>query len=262
MGMLVDIYTNGCLINEGIVEKLKANPPVNMKISMYGASDETYETMCRYKNGFTKLDRALGLLKEAGLPFYCTSLVVNENKHDLAAMYKYAGERGIRFFHTISVANSVRESINTADASKLDLSSHTWTLEGLEKERHTTRYLEPFQLCAGYSSTMFLTWHGHMQFCAFSPKPYVQVGYGAEMADAWKELLAMTDQIQTPKECETCEWHEFCRRCPGLMASESGDPNVLSPKFCRQAKDLYDVYQRLKAEEKQSNTDAATDADR
>jgi radical SAM protein with 4Fe4S-binding SPASM domain len=106
-----------------------------------------------------------------------------------------------------------------------------------------------------------MTWHGHMQYCAFSPKPYVQVGYGAEMADAWKELLAMTDQIQTPKECETCEWHEFCRRCPGLMASESGDPNVLSPKFCQQAKDLYYTYQRLKAEEKQNDADVKAEAD-
>ena len=253
MGILVDIYSNGCLINEGIVEKLKANPPVNMKISMYGASDETYEAMCRYKNGFTKLDRALGLLREAGLPFYCTSLVVNENLHDLAAMYEYTRERKIRFFHTISVASSVRESINTAETSKINLVGHNWTLEGLEKERHTRRYLDPFQLCAGYGITMFMTWHGHLQFCAFSPKPYVQMGYGAEMASAWKELLAMTDQIQTPKECETCEWHEFCRRCPGLMASESGDPNVLSPKFCQQAKDLYHVYQKLKAAEGQAN---------
>ena len=256
MGMLVDIYSNGCLINEGIVEKLKANPPVNMKISMYGASDETYEVMCRYKNGFTKLDRALGLLRDAEIPFYCTTLVVNENKHDLAAMYEYAAEKKIRFFHTISVASSVRESINTTDTSKIQMATHDWTLEGLEKERHTQRYLKPFDLCAGYGVSFFMTWHGHLQFCAFSPKPFVQVGYGSEMASAWNDLLAMTDRIRTPKECETCEWHEFCRRCPGLMASESGDPNVLSPKFCQQAKDLYYAYQKLKAAEGQDKPDA------
>ena len=255
MGMLVDIYSNGCLINEGIVEKLKANPPLNMKISIYGASDETYESMCRYKNGFTKLDRALGLLQEAEIPFYCTSLVVNENKHDLAAMYEYAAKKRIRFFHTASVASSVRESINTIDASKIRTENREWPLEALEKERHTKRFLAPFDLCAGYGISFSLTWHGHMQFCAFSPKPYVQLGYGVEMADAWKEFLALTDSIRTPKECETCEWHEFCRRCPGLMASESGDPNVLSPKFCQQAKELYSLYQELKAAKEQTDTE-------
>jgi radical SAM protein with 4Fe4S-binding SPASM domain len=170
-------------------------------------------------------------------------------------MYEYTAKKRIRFFHTISVASSVRDSINTVDTSKISMASHDWTLESLEKERHTKRYLEPFALCAGYGITFFMTWHGHMQYCAFSPKPYVQMGYGAEMADAWKELLAMTDSIRTPKECETCEWHEFCRRCPGLMASESGDPNVLSPKFCQQAKELYRVYQKLKAAEEQNPTD-------
>lgn len=259
MGILVDIYSNGCLINEGIVEKLKANPPHNMKISMYGASDETYEVMCGYKNGFTKLDRALGLLKEAGIHFYCTTLAVNENLHDLPAMYEYAREKNIHFFHTISVASSVRESINTAETAKLKLAEYNWSLESLEKERHTRRYLEPFQLCSGYGITLFMTWHGHLQFCAFAPKPYVQMGYGTEMATAWKELLAQTDQIRTPTECETCEYHEFCRRCPGLMASESGDPNVLSPKFCQQAKDLYHVYQRLKAAEEQGNSETGSE---
>jgi hypothetical protein len=44
------------------------------------------------------------------------------------------------------------------------------------------------------------------------------------------------------------------------MASESGDPNALSPKFCQQAKDLYYTYQRLKAEEKQNDADVKAEA--
>lgn len=256
MGMLVDIYSNGCLINEEIVEKLKANPPLNMKISIYGASDETYESMCGYKNGFTKLKRALGLLKEAGIPFYCTTMLVNENKHDLAAIYAFARELKIRFFHTISVASSVRDALSHPDTSRIDMTKYEWDLETIEKERHTTRYLDPFALCAGYGMTLFMTWHGHLQFCAFSPKPYVQMGYGAELEDAWQQLLAETAKIKTPEECTTCEYHEFCRRCPGLMASESGDPNVLVPKFCAHAKEMTRIYRELKATAEQNESDS------
>lgn len=248
MGMLVDIYSNGCLINEEIVERLKANPPLNMKISIYGASDETYETMCGYKNGFTKLKHALGLLKEAGIPFYCTSMLVHENKDDLQAIYAFAHSLQIRYFHTLSVASSVRDALSDPERSRLKPSECGWTLEAMEKERHTKRFLEPFALCAGYGTTVFLTWHGRLQFCAFSPKPMVQAGGETDFATAWARLLEQTDRIKTPVECETCEYHEFCRRCPGLVASESGDPSVLNPKFCEHAKEMTRIYRELKAE--------------
>jgi sulfatase maturation enzyme AslB (radical SAM superfamily) len=53
--------------------------------------------------------------------------------------------------------------------------------------------------------------------------------------------------IKTPEECQTCEHVEFCRRCPGLLASESGDPEKVSKSFCSQAAEKHRIYNELKA---------------
>jgi radical SAM protein with 4Fe4S-binding SPASM domain len=248
MGLLVTIFTNGCLINEEVVERLKANPPHNMKLSIYGASNETYETMCGVKDGFTRVSHAIDLLNQAELPFYCTSTIVRQNMHDYAAMYCFAAEKRLKFIHTSAVALSARGGLSDPLTSRTTPAEEGWTLEELKKmmRPYDSR---AFGSCAGYTTSYFLTWHGHLQFCGFAPKPYVQVGADTVFEDAWNQLLAVSGAIQVPPECKTCEHLEFCQRCPGLLAAESGDPEKTSDTFCSLAAERHRIYKELLAKE-------------
>ncbi len=247
LGLLPTIYTNGCLIDEAVVERLRANPPLNIKMSIYGASNETYEAMCGVKNGFDKVSHAIDLLRAAGIEFYCTSTVVRENQHDLRAMYEFAREKKIRFFHTYAIANTVRGALSDPMASRLSFTEDDWTLEGLEKQKRSADERRPFAYCAGYQCSCSVSWNGHMTFCSFAPNPHAELGDPVDFAAAWEELLRIEEAITLPEECPTCEARIFCKRCPGLLASESGDPSRTTPNFCRQAKELYAFYQSLKA---------------
>ncbi len=249
MGILPSIFTNGCLINEEVVERLKKKPPHNIKMSIYGASNETYETMCGVKDGYTKVCHAIDLLKEAGLSFFCTATVVRENRQDIGALYTMAHEKQIRFFHTIAVTNSARDALSDPLNSRISSVESKWTLERMEKEKRKDRYInQPFIACGGYSVTFHMTWHGHMQFCGFAAKPYVQIAEPIDVKRSWEAMLEETERITTPVECETCEHYEFCKRCPGLLAAESGDPGKISSSFCKQAADLHELYNKLKEE--------------
>ena len=249
LGLLPNIFTNGCLINEDVVERLKKNPPHNIKMSIYGASNETYEAMCGIKDGYTKICRAIDLLKEAGLEFFCTSTVVKENRQDLAAMYTMAREKQINFFHTIAVVNSTRDALSDPLNSRLPHTEAAWTLERMEREKRRDRYMDkPFVACGGYTTTFHMTWHGHMQFCGFAPTPCARVVEPFDVKRAWEELMELTERITTPEECATCPHYEFCKRCPGLLAAESGDPSKICPSFCKQAEELHALYERLKEE--------------
>lgn len=247
MGVLPTIYTNGCLIDEKVVERLKAYPPHNMKISIYGASDETYESMCGVKHGFTKLSHAIDLLKEAGIPFFATSTVVRENAHDLAAMYRFAAEKKISFFHTSAVTGTVRDAVSDPHSSRINMNEMQFTLAALEKEKRPI-VDKPFAFCGGYGTTFDVSWHGHLGYCTFATKPYVQLADPIDLPTAWKQMMAMTKTIKMPPECADCEWAIFCKRCPGLLCSESGEPDRVNPNFCRQAEEMYLAYQKLKAE--------------
>ena len=248
MGVLPIIYTNGCLIDEKVVERLKQYPPHNMKISIYGASDATYETMCGVKNGFTKLSRAIDLLKEADIRFYATSTVVHENAHDLVAMYQFAAEKRIPFNHTFAVTGTVRDAISDPHSSRIGVNEMYFTLKGMEKEMRPATD-RPFAFCTGYGTSFNVSWHGRLGYCTFATKPYVQLTEPLDFAKAWKEMLEKTKAITVPAECADCEWYMFCKRCPGLLCSESGEPDKVNPAFCKQAEEMYRIYLRLKAEE-------------
>lgn len=257
-GLLVSIYTNGCLIDEEAVEKFKANPPHNMKISIYGASDETYEKMCGVKDGFTRVSHAIDLLKETDLNFFCTTTVVRENMRDLGALYEFAYQKGIKYFHSMAVTLSARGAISDPLHSRTTVEEAGWTLKGLEQEKHPVD-LRPFAHCGGYGTCYFMSWHWHMGFCGFADKPYAQVDETVDVSSAWVELLKLTDQITTPKECATCEDAEFCSRCPGQLCAESGDPGKVSETFCEKARKLHARYKELKALEAEKNAEQGPD---
>ena len=67
MGIILEINSNGTLIDEETVAWLSAMPPQRINITLYGASDATYERLCRNPKGFTQVTRAIRLLKEAGI---------------------------------------------------------------------------------------------------------------------------------------------------------------------------------------------------
>ncbi|MBQ3074791.1 MAG: radical SAM protein, partial [Clostridia bacterium] len=45
-GFLITLYTNATLVDDTVMETLKELPPHKIGVTFYGASDETYESLC------------------------------------------------------------------------------------------------------------------------------------------------------------------------------------------------------------------------
>ena len=56
MGFIVTLYTNATMVTEEILQTLEQYPPHRIGITLYGASNQTYQTLCGCADGF---DRAL-----------------------------------------------------------------------------------------------------------------------------------------------------------------------------------------------------------
>ena len=246
MGFLISILTNGYLIDESAIEKFKEyGMPYYVKLTLYGASNETYNKVCGCNNGFTKIEKAVKLLKENKVPVNLSGTMVKENAEDFAEMYKAAREWGIPFQHTVSVVKSARGSINNVEKSRFlfDEFVDKLTLEQLEKHK-LPECKTPFAWCASYKSSAWLTWNGHLQLCAFMNGPYSLISDGFE--NAWKQLNEKLEALKTPEECKDCKYIDFCQRCPGLLCAESGSAEKVSSSVCDTAKKLYYAYMRLK----------------
>ncbi|MBP9988696.1 MAG: radical SAM protein, partial [Ruminococcus sp.] len=84
MGFLISLLSNGYLIDETVKANfIKFGTPHFMKLSLYGASNETYEKMCGVKNGFDRFSNAIDILKELKIPFKVSSTIIKENYDDI-----------------------------------------------------------------------------------------------------------------------------------------------------------------------------------
>ncbi len=248
MGFLISILSNGSLIDEKAMDNFrKFGMPYLVKLSLYGASDETYNKICGTKNGFTKVSKAVRLLKEAEVALVMTGTIVRENAADLQQMYEISRKWNVPFQHTVTVVKSARGAVNSADASRFPFEEFIDELDIEQLEKNKFPMLEsPFAWCSSYGSSFWMTWNGHLQLCSFMNGPYATLDNGLE--DAWTELGKKLDELKNPKECKNCEYSVFCQRCPGVLCGESGDPEKTTTEFCKTAERLYYAYKKLKKE--------------
>lgn len=242
MGFIISILSNGSLIDEGVIKKFKSyGMPSTVKMTVYGASDDTYKKVCGVENGLVRLSKAIDLLKKENVPLMLTSTVIHENADDLRAMYDFASQKEVPLKHTVSVVKSSRGSNNSVDTSRFAFAdfSGELSLDYLEKSKYQWDD-DPFAFCASKNNSLFVTWHGHFQLCSFLSEPYVQ--YSGDLADDFKNLNHKIEQIKNPSECKDCECQEFCQRCPAILCAESGHPERIDKDFCNMAKRLYEIY--------------------
>lgn len=248
MGFLISILSNGSMIDESVMENFrKYGMPYTVKLTLYGVSNETYKKVCNSPDGFTRISKAVDLVKEANVPLKMTSTIVRENADDLQKIYAFAKEKCVPVQHTVSVMKSSRGAVNTAAKSRFSLSDFPdeITLEELEKTKFPPLDF-PFAWCASYGTSLWITWHGHVQMCSFMSIP--EVIYSGNLVSDYSDLCEKLKKIKNPAECAECEWQEFCQRCPGILCAESGHPEKTDTELCGMAKRLCEIYKTKKGE--------------
>lgn len=246
MGFLITLLSNGSLINEDVIDKFREyGMPYSVKMTLYGASNETYFRTCGVKDGFSRIEKAIDLLLREKVPCRLTATIVKENSCDLQKMYDFARDKKIPLQHTVSVLKSSRGSEKDIVSSRIDFTdfSNEITLEDLEKNKYPD-IKSPFAWCGSYKKSMWITWNGNVQMCSFLTKP--AVNFSGDLKADWNLLLKKCSELKSPLECEACLWKSFCQRCPGALCAESGDGEKISPDFCHTAQRLFDLHKKLK----------------
>ena len=82
MGMIITINTNGTLIDEEWVDFFAQNKPRRINVTLYGASNKTYENLCHMKGGFDRVVRGIRLLKKHDVDIKINGSLVKKNYDD------------------------------------------------------------------------------------------------------------------------------------------------------------------------------------
>ncbi len=96
-GFLITLFTNGTMIDEEIVALLAKYPPFVVEITLYGATEETYEKVTRVKGSYKKCLNGIEKILKAGIQLKLKTMALTINQHELEAMDRMATEWGCQF---------------------------------------------------------------------------------------------------------------------------------------------------------------------
>ncbi|MCI7098419.1 MAG: radical SAM protein [Lachnospiraceae bacterium] len=263
MGFLISINTNGSLIDEEAVERLKEMPPTRINITMYGADDDTYEALCRTKGVFSKVDRAITNLRKAGIIVKLNGSLTPDNVCDLEKCVRYASDRGLIYQTNTYMFPPLRrdpsmigknERLTPAEAAYYDIKSYRLQYGDdlyyrfLENIVHG--FVPPLGLdescidpkdgkvrCRAGKAAFWITWDGWLTPCGMMTEPKVELSEKS-FAQAWEELTEVTSELTTSGICANCPDHSLCHFCAAMAMAETGSTSGIPRYLCEMVLEL------------------------
>lgn len=251
LGIIPSIFSNGTLIDKGTIEWLRNRPPERIGITLYGASNSTYEKVCKDRSGYRKAAKGIDLLLEAGFNVELRTTIVPDNVSDYQGLLKFADEREL-ILKFGSYISPHREPI--LRSSKLwrlepeDLANYLFTasndyrirMQNIGQSDNSVDEIDqvtiesPFKCSVGKNDP-WITWDGFMVPCGLMDEPK-----GFPFVDgfekAWFAMNALVKEIPGCKECLGCDLIGRCLTCPARLIGETGKYEKTSDYLCELAK--------------------------
>lgn len=243
-GTLIMLFTNGTMLTPAIIEVLKESPPILVEVSMYGATQETYEAVTRLPGSFDRFMQGLELLKASGLPFATKSVLLTVNKHELPLMQKLAEDMDLRFRYDGSIFPRINGSedpfqyrLSIEEMLDLDRSDpermQAW-VDNYEHSKHLPMRSEKFVYSCGAGHRSFhIDSSGRLSACMMARKPSYSIPEMGFLA-AWEKLGEVRRKERTLKiPCLTCSASGMCTQCPGWSQLVHGDDETIVDFVCQ-----------------------------
>jgi uncharacterized Fe-S cluster-containing radical SAM superfamily protein len=98
LGMMIEVLTNGSrLSNPAILGLLTSRPPHRVTLSVYGATEESYDGLTQRRGAYKSFTRGLKAAHEAGIPLDLSIVITKDNSHEVDAMHAIADRLGIKY---------------------------------------------------------------------------------------------------------------------------------------------------------------------
>ena len=233
-GLLISLFTNGCMVTSGIADFLAEYPPFNLEITLYGASEETYEKVTGVRGAYRKCLRGIRLLKERGLPLSLKSVGLNLNQHEILEMKRMSNEMGMEFKYDPDIHPRIDCShqpcetrMTPEDVVALDLAdpdvAEAWREDFLPENLDPPENDYIYQCGAGLANFV-VDPYGELEMCLISRQyghNLREKSFREGFYDYFKDLRSR--KRERPVRCGSCDFTAVCKTCPGTSLLEHGN---------------------------------------
>ena len=242
-GLFIQLNTNGFLLNEKNIEFLKANPPLEIQITLYGADDAAYERVTGAP-AYHRVVENLKLAREAGLNVKVTLTPSSFAPGETARIVEYLKREQIPYGINESLVTPYSDS-DTRAKSEFEVTveekiQYLRLQNGVEPQPIPEETLPPVGggetepikgiKCTAGRVAFVISHEGEMMPCTSMYYLRVPMKGPEDFDQAWAQMLNEGSNFLIPIECEGCAYKTACPSCPIIRAGGVGkghcDPAV------------------------------------
>lgn len=255
MGLILTINTNATLIDENWADFFARSKPRRINITLYGASNATYERLCGCSDGCDRVVRAVKLLRQRGVDVKLSTTITPANVEDLSAMLALAQTLEVSLHAETYVMPAARERSQPFEQQNrlLPEEAAAARIEGLrggmgedmfrQYRTQTLRLIDSFEprqpepcavSCHGGKCSFTVNWQGMLRACVVTSEPEASA-FELGFREAWQRVSRAFTEGRFCADCSTCRLRPVCRVCAAAPALETGDPMARPEYLCRYA---------------------------
>ena len=262
LGFIITLNTNGTLINDHWINFFKKYKPRRINITLYGSSNETYNKLCHYSDGFTQTINNITKLIQNNLPLKINGSIVKYNMNELDQLYAICKEYNVPIHVDTYMIPSLKQSllknnigtrlspvemanteIKVLQNELSDLDYITYIKNTVTELNKQTTYPNGISCQAGNTS-FAINWKGFMTPC-ISMKGIEANLVEISLNDAWNYISTKSKELQLNGKCSTCKYRVICKTCVATAYLETNKYDEIPSYLCEYSK----AYAKLLQEE-------------
>ncbi len=245
-GLLISIFTNGTLLTEAIVNHLAEWRPFEIEISIYGATQATYERVTGIPGSYARCMRGIELLLSRNLPLQLKSVLLTLNQHELIQMKQFSESLGLRFRFDPVINAGIDGSLYPTQFRLLPEQIVATEVHDPDRAREwPVIYTEDLDLdinsrqmytCGAGRQAFHIDAYGKLCLCLSARSPNFDLRQGS-FQQGWDHFITKLLALEHSPAfgCVGCELRTVCAQCPAMGLSELGDPEAPVPFLCELA---------------------------
>ena len=262
MGFVLTLNTNATLITEETARFFQQYPPRFIKVTLYGKSNETYQSLCHTSKGWDHCIRGIKLLKQYGIDTILTLTLIEKNRKEYNHMLDIAHELQLPTILNAYTSMYTRESctqcipmaelrMSPEEAAYLEI-SHLKETKG-DNYKHYKQEMAHFLkqsltsvpdglslTCRAGKSSCWINWQGIMTPCVDMDEPSASVN-DLPVTEAWQHIVQECQELPFHLECKGCTLKQVCDVCYANATNEKQKNGNLD-YLCRMAKAKEKLY--------------------
>ncbi len=257
-GFLVELFTNGYLFTDDIINVLKEYPPLLVDISLYGANEETYQKVIGISGCFSQVIENCRKLKRAGIRVSLKSPIILDTLKELHDMKKLADDIGIPFVYTFEICSTIDKDnkpkeyqVALQDVLKYEFQNYYEQIDRGERKAgviasdiiNELKKNECVYSCNVALNSFVIDYLGRM--CPCMKLRHRGIKLSNNNYDSIWENFKIYSQIKATETyvCKGCEAQYYCDVCPAEMDFLYGDMEYRPKSLCRLAKIRKEFYE-------------------